>query len=174
MFSRICALAAMILCLAPELAPAEPAAQPIPNLVAIEPGIYRGGRPGREGVEYLKSIGVRTIINLDHEEAENIAEREHALSLGIATVSAAINNRQNIVPEPVDLALRALADPALRPVFIHCEHGKNRTGMVYGLYRVENQGWEPRAAYEEMRKYGFASYQIFLKSFFSKRTGWKL
>ena len=46
-------------------------------------------------------------------------------------------------------------DPARRPLFIHCSHGKDRTGMMTGLYRIEAQGWEPAAAVEEM---GFLGY----------------
>lgn len=151
---------------------ARAAPNPIPNFIAIEDGVYRGGRPGPEGVRYLKSLGVRTIINLENEEDYVAAERIYARSLGIATVSAPINDRWVIEHAPVERAVRALQDPSLRPVFIHCKHGKNRTGMVYGLHRVEHLQWHPENAYAEMKRYGFGSYQLFLKAYFKRRTGW--
>ena len=46
-------------------------------------------------------------------------------------------------------------DPARRPLFIHCTHGVDRTGMMAGLYRIEAQGWQPAAAMEEMRLLGY-------------------
>ena len=55
------------------------------------------------------------------------------------------------VPAGVEIAL----DPARRPLFIHCARGKDRTGMMAGLYRIEAQGWEPVAAVEEMRFFGY-------------------
>ena len=50
---------------------------------------------------------------------------------------------------------RIASDPSRRPLFIHCTHGVDRTGTMAALYRIEAQGWQPSAAFEEMRLLGF-------------------
>ena len=48
-----------------------------------------------------------------------------------------------------------LSDPALRPIFVHCLLGKDRTALITGLYRVYYQDWTPEAAWAEMLRSGF-------------------
>jgi protein tyrosine/serine phosphatase len=56
--------------------------------------------------------------------------------------------------EWIDEALRIIADPAQQPVYIHCAHGKDRTGLVVALERVNQEEWAPKAARAEWIKYG--------------------
>jgi protein tyrosine/serine phosphatase len=60
---------------------------------------------------------------------------------------------------PTDAELKAffdvVLDPAKRPVFVHCAHGKDRTGTMCAVYRMEVDGWTPEKAFEEMQKFGF-------------------
>ena len=51
--------------------------------------------------------------------------------------------------------LKVLADPANRPVFVHCKHGADRTGTAVATYRVVCQGWTKEDAIDEMRSGGF-------------------
>lgn len=41
------------------------------------------------------------------------------------------------------------------PVYVHCLHGVDRTGMVIAYYRVKRQKWTPEKAIEEMLDLGF-------------------
>ena len=50
--------------------------------------------------------------------------------------------------------LDAVLDPANQPVFIHCAHGCDRTGVMAAVYRMEVEGWAPGEALEEMRAFG--------------------
>ena len=53
--------------------------------------------------------------------------------------------------------LRTTTDPTLMPIFVHCEHGSDRTGVCMAAYRVVVQGWSKKDAIREMTKgdYGF-------------------
>ena len=42
------------------------------------------------------------------------------------------------------------------PVFVHCQRGADRTGMVCAMYRVVVCGWTKDAAVQEMKEGGFA------------------
>jgi protein tyrosine/serine phosphatase len=73
--------------------------------------------------------------------------------------------------QDVDTALEALADKSLRPIFVHCEHGRDRTGMIIGLYRVFHEKWKAEDAWSEMLARGFRSMLVSLTRYFSLQTG---
>jgi protein tyrosine/serine phosphatase len=73
----------------------------------------------------------------------------------------------------VDQGLAVMRDPSARPVYVHCKHGQDRTGLMVGLYRVLQQGWAPEKAYEEMKERGFHPFFLGLKHYFHEKTGWK-
>ncbi len=50
--------------------------------------------------------------------------------------------------------LDLLQDKANYPVFIHCEHGNDRTGLIAALYRIQVQGWDWREARKEWKALG--------------------
>jgi protein tyrosine/serine phosphatase len=66
-----------------------------------------------------------------------------------------------------------MADHARRPIFVHCQHGEDRTGLIVGLYRVETEHWSPAAAYREMIAKGFHKILFFLNHYYEERTGWE-
>src|SRR5262245_13407329 len=47
----------------------------------VAPGIYRGGVPDADGVEWLRSLGVRTVVNLRHYHGESEGELVRAAGL---------------------------------------------------------------------------------------------
>ncbi len=47
----------------------------------------------------------------------------------------------------------AAATPA-DPIYVHCEHGKDRTGLVIALYRMRADGWSQEQAAAEMKEMG--------------------
>ena len=72
----------------------------------------------------------------------------------------------------INQILSALADTNNFPIFIHCHHGQDRTGLIIGLYRVEAQGWAPAKAYQEMLVNGFHPNLAGLDKYFRDRTGY--
>ena len=51
--------------------------------------------------------------------------------------------------------LKTATDPALTPVFVHCQYGSDRTGMMCAAYRVVVCGWSNDEAIDEMVNGGF-------------------
>jgi len=51
--------------------------------------------------------------------------------------------------------LQVVNDPANQPVFVHCEDGHIRTGVMTAVYRITHDGWTADQAYAEMKKYHF-------------------
>ena len=54
----------------------------------------------------------------------------------------------------VDEILAIMANSAAQPVFVHCEHGVDRTGLIIALYEVKYMGMSPDDAYNEWRASG--------------------
>jgi protein tyrosine/serine phosphatase len=52
--------------------------------------------------------------------------------------------------------LKIVADTNNLPVFVHCQRGADRTGMICAMYRVAVCGWTKEAAIQEMKEGGFA------------------
>ena len=152
---------------------AAPSASSIPNFVQVTPDLYRGGIPGADGIAYLAKIGVKTILDMETTDSEISSELETASALSISVISLELpplafrptTRRMNEV-------ISVLKDPANYPLFVHCKHGQDRTGVAIGLYRVYVQGWTPAAAYQEMIERGFhPDSEIGLRCYFEKKTG---
>lgn len=127
-------------------------------------GLYRGGKPDRAGFEWLKRMGIRTIINLrtngDHERTvvEQLGMTYIHIPVRLVTEPIGIPlNPWKPVPSAAACAfLRAVNDPANHPVFAHCHRGKDRTGVVVALYRIAVQNRDAERAYQEAREKGLS------------------
>jgi protein tyrosine/serine phosphatase len=60
-------------------------------------------------------------------------------------------------PEEEDVVrfLQIVRDPANQPVFVHCQHGSDRTGMMVAAYRMTVQNWDAADAMAELPNFGF-------------------
>ena len=150
-----------------------PAANPIGTFFKVAPGIYRGQRPEAAGIKYLASIGVKTVLDLENDMDEVAAEYAVAKSAGIHFISKPMSGFWAPRTATVDAALSVLENPANYPVFIHCQHGQDRTGLIVGLFRVEAEKEKPAEAYAEMLKIGFHPALFFLNHYFEERTGFE-
>ena len=51
--------------------------------------------------------------------------------------------------------LKIVTDENRQPVFIHCQYGADRTGVMCAVYRIAVDGWSKPQAIGEMTKGGF-------------------
>lgn len=157
----------------------------IENFQQVSNDVYRGARPlDGKAFEELRDRGIRTVIDLQGGDikspifgwisglvqfGENPAwiqyEKSAVEFLKMKFVNEPINSL-----DPLDRAQgyrlgRAIAlmkDPANYPIYVHCEHGIDRTGLMIALYRVFVQGWNRQAAHDEMVQMGHSAFrQIF-------------
>jgi protein tyrosine/serine phosphatase len=146
----------------------------IVRLSQVSPALWRGSQPeDRRDMQLLRSLGIRTIINLRTSDATE--ERDLADEVGIDLEQVSLSSVTSVFAKPserdVNRVLELINDPRLQPVFIHCAHGKDRTGLIVGLYRVFEQQWKPRRAYREMKQFDFSSWYFGLKEYFEDATG---
>lgn len=143
----------------------------IQNFSKVTDGIYRGARPTDGNIGFLSESGIKTIVNLQGGDLNNFGlggiigwyepgELPAAINHERAT-SEALNIRFYNFPlnalapvnaaedEEIDQILSIMENPEMLPVFIHCEHGKDRTGLLIALYRVKVQKWTSHDAFTE-------------------------
>lgn len=157
-------------------------AEDLPNFFATRPGVFRGGRPTAAGYAKLKALGVKTVIDLEAvdllegaRQSDVDFDRTTATAAGMRWVhipmQAYTTGLASKFDAKVDRAVALLENHGAGGIYVHCKHGRDRTGLVMGLDRVENQGWDAETAYEEMVTRGFRTYFIGMKEYFERRTG---
>jgi len=118
----------------------------------VAPGIYRGGAPDAQGVEWLASIGVRTVVNLRHFHGRSEGAIVRAAGMRYAWIPLASTDAPE--PEQVERFMSIVTDPEAQPVYVHCLHGVDRTGAMIAVYRMRVQGWSNSDALAEMEHFG--------------------
>ena len=123
----------------------------IQNFAKVDDELYRGAQPTEAGVETLKIQGVRTVIDL--RDDANPAERQWVESRGLWYVRIPCNAAV-LEPDKIRFFLRQL-EGAAKPVFVHCRHGRDRTGLDVAMYRIIAQGWDRERAIRELYEHGY-------------------
>jgi protein tyrosine phosphatase (PTP) superfamily phosphohydrolase (DUF442 family) len=116
----------------------------LPNFHKVSDDLYRGAQPEPDGLRQLSTLGVRTIVNLRHLHSDRD-------EIAVANLTGRIGYER--------IAMTAW-EPSRTPVFVHCQHGADRTGMMVAMYRVVVQGWSKADAIDEMRRGGFGFHPI--------------
>ncbi|MBO9539361.1 tyrosine-protein phosphatase [bacterium] len=134
---------------------------PMENFTRVNAGLYRGGIPTDEDMAGLKRLGIKTDVNLmggggDAQERALVAhEKEVAAKLGIKFVNIAIPFKVDVPQAMVQQWLQLATASEEQPVYIHCRHGRDRTGMMVAAYRIAHDGYTGQQALDEMKTFGF-------------------
>jgi protein tyrosine/serine phosphatase len=150
---------------------AQPVVKPgLPNLHKISDDLYRGAQPEPQGFAELHKMGVKTVVNLrklhsDEDEIEESGLPKGALNYVSIPLHAWSAEDRHIVE-----FLKVMADDKNHPVFVHCQHGADRTGTMSAIYRIAFQGWSKEEALKEMLDggYGFHSIWVNLVDYLEK------
>lgn len=139
----------------------KPLARTIPEagiirFAEIRPGLARGGEPGPEGLRYLRSQGYRTIVSFLTDPAESAWVVQSGMRYVHLPMRSSFFFADTPTDEQVHQFLSVVGDSTQYPMFIHCHAGKDRTGAMTAIYRMEVCGWTVEEAVEEMRAFGFS------------------
>jgi hypothetical protein len=113
--------------------------------------LYRGGRPSPKELGMLKDLwGIKKIVSLDEESGKAI--KPTCKNLGLEHIIWGLGDGT----DPKVAALKSHIIPTLTlggPTYVHCYHGKDRTGMTVAMFRVLS-GWSVGDALAEAFKFG--------------------
>jgi protein tyrosine/serine phosphatase len=144
----------------------------VANAQVVSPGIYRSARPTAADLASLKAQGVKYVLDLEDDMSAVRREQPIAQGLGMTFISEPMSGFWYPNDGQVNRIEALLADPTKRPILVHCQHGQDRTGLIIGLHRVFQEGWDPARAYQEMRALGFHPALFLLNHYYEVKTGW--
>ena len=120
------------------------------NFYEVTTNLYRGAQPTAQGMTELHAMGIKTILNLRSFHSD------HGLvSSGDMKLARLHMKPWHAEDEDVVVFLKIVGNNTNLPVFVHCQRGADRTGMICAMYRIVFCGWTKDAAIEEMKQGGF-------------------
>ena len=132
-----------------------PAQEGIANFGRVNEDLCRGAQPDATAFQNLKRLGIKAIINLRISSDAWKAEAAEAQANGMVYTNAPMRGLGRPAEDRVRSIL-SLIESCPKPVFIHCEHGCDRTGTIVACYRIHHDGWTNQAALEEAVRYGLS------------------
>jgi len=132
-----------------------PAQEGIVNFGKVSETFYRGAQPDELGIQNLKKLGVKLIINLRMPDDCWQPEQAAAQNCGITVTNIPLKGLGRPTDQQVRTVL-AMIKSSTSPVFIHCQHGCDRTGTIVACYRIQHDGWTTEAALQEANRYGMS------------------
>ena len=148
----------------------------IDNFAKVNDRYFRGAQP--EGGDYaaLKSLGVKTVINLIGDSDLDVVEQSMVEQQGMRYVHIPMNTRIAPTQKELDAFLTIVNDPASQPVYVHCVGGRHRTGVMTAVYRMTNDGLSGEQAFREMKQFNYGpdflhpEFKRFVYQFEPKKT----
>jgi protein tyrosine phosphatase (PTP) superfamily phosphohydrolase (DUF442 family) len=120
------------------------------NFAEVSDALWRGAQPTAEGFAELKRLGVKTIIDLRAEHSDRDLLTGNGLQYVEIPCLAWDPEEKNVLK-----VLKIVTDPKNQPVFVHCQAGADRTGMMVAVYRMTQQGWTSKEALKELPEFHF-------------------
>lgn len=114
---------------------------------------FRSAQPDVNGCISLERLGVTCCMRLNEDSEFTPQTEQEALSgevfyTPIQTFSVDIETVKGIVGHIHEL----LNDG--KSIVVHCTHGRDRTGLIVGAYRLMLDGWTLERVHEERQTYG--------------------
>ncbi len=135
---------------------AQPLVRPgINNFYQVNNNFYRGEQPTKTGFQELQKLGVKTVVTLRTSNSD----RKNLRGLPITYEHIWFKTWH---PEEEDILrfLLLATDPNRTPIFVHCRHGSDRTGLMTAFYRIIVQNWTKEQAIQEMTTGGYGFHSI--------------
>jgi uncharacterized protein (TIGR01244 family) len=123
------------------------------NYTRVDATVACAGATPVQALPELKKNGFASVINfrMPEENGANIDEaKATAAKVGLKYIHLP---HQTPTPDIAGAFLKAVADPANQPVYIHCASA-NRVGAMWFIKRVKLDGWDTGRAMKEAEAIG--------------------
>jgi protein tyrosine/serine phosphatase len=137
----------------------------IDNFGRINGNYYRGAQPDATDYRDLAAVGIKTVIDLTRDGCAD--EKRLVERAGMKFYRIPLTTSERPSEAAIARFLRLVDDPANQPIYVHCQGGRHRTGVMTAVYRMTHDSWTADKAYAEMKQYrfeGFPGHPV-LKSF---------
>ena len=125
----------------------------IRNFGKMDARLYRGAQPNESDYKDLKTLGVKTVIDLTDSPKDY--EKRDVEALGMRYVNIPMSDSSYPKAEQINAFLKLVNDSSTGTMYIHCAGGRHRTGVMGAVYRFNVNHWNLDQAYAEMKDYDF-------------------
>ena len=146
----------------------------LPNFHQVNGILFRGGQPKPGGFEQLRQLGIKTVVNLRDDDDREAQEESEVKNAGLRYFNIPLGRLGRPDDKEIEGILSLINNRENQPVFIHCAHGADRTGVVIAVYRIIHDGWTSEQAKDEAKRYGLKPWQLGMKDYirdYYKRQG---
>jgi tyrosine-protein phosphatase SIW14 len=157
--------AVLTLLAAPALTQDDTRHKELPNFHKVNDVVYRGAQPKSGGLELLRQLGIKTVVNLRDDDDRAKQEEVGARIAGLQYFNLPFGRWGRPQDKEMEQVLSIINNPANQPVFVHCQHGADRTGVVIAVYRITHDGWTSEQATAEAKHYGLKPWQLGMKDY---------
>jgi tyrosine-protein phosphatase SIW14 len=137
----------------------------LPYFHRLDATYMRGSTPAKGGIETLKRLGVKTVVDLR-------STYDHTDDIGVATERSGMVYYwlpTSVWDPPTDAKAQefvsVVADESKGPFYVFCADGLNRVGEMSAIYRVAKSKWTVDQAIKEIDDFGFNPYYWNLRSY---------
>jgi tyrosine-protein phosphatase SIW14 len=127
----------------------------VPNFGEVTPLLLRGAQPSSDGFQTLAKMGVDIVVNARSGRIDTEGTQVRQLGMEYVAIPWHCGSPHDDVFVKF---LSLLKDHPDKKVFLHCQLGEDRTGMMIAAYRMAFEGWTADEAMREMRHFGFSSF----------------
>jgi protein tyrosine/serine phosphatase len=133
----------------------------VDNFHQVDEHVYRGAQPHGEGFSGLAKLGIKTVIDLRGENAED----KSVQGAGMRYVRLPWSGFKAPDESQIKAVMALLNDPSAWPVFVHCRRGADRTGTAIACYRIVHDHWTSQQALTEAKTFGMSSLEMAMQHF---------
>lgn len=124
------------------------------NFHIVDNNLWRSSQPNSESIKRMKLHGLKSIINLRGDEQTDIWEKKLSDSLGIKYFSKPMDATKEQDLNYLKEILSLIEDENNQPVLVHCLGGKDRTGLIVGMYKLKYSNISMEDLKKEIIMYG--------------------
>src|ERR1051325_7853243 len=137
----------------------------LPYFHRLDESYSRGSVPAKGGVETMKRLGIRTVVDLR-------SVYDHTDEIGLAAERIGMNYYwlpTSVWDPPTDARaqefVRLVSDSSKGPFYVFCGDGLNRVVEMSAIYRVAKSQWTVDQALKEIDDFGFNPYYWNLRTY---------
>jgi protein tyrosine/serine phosphatase len=133
------------------------------GIEVVTQGIFRSEQPTPQMLVDFKAMGGHTVLRLNGGgEFAADDERASVEALDMEFIYVPLPGWLPPSKHQISNTVAVLEIPPYQPVLIHCQRGKDRTGLIVAIYRIQH-GWTNQQALEEARAHGMSRLEVFMQ-----------
>ncbi len=124
--------------------------------VEVTENVYRGPFPDQRILKRMSELGIKCLVTLCDEEDASRVVNNYCQQEGLDHYHIPISPLEGPSKEQTRQFLQIVERKSKLRLYIHCIHGRDRTGAMIAMLRL-HQGWSFEDAFAEMNSFQFCT-----------------